>query len=546
MVVNYNKICLDGCAPKQIVNINDSAFNDLGNIVITNDCGDIYDMTKLEYAYSMDNVCWSCYMSYDEFNEVTAELNQDFYIRLKVAGSVGKILIDGEEHTNFSIQLDSNFSFSQQTFSSNLYNPYINSDCAVALYQNLTESISNMLGIPCYYFKLSPHATSKDITFKEYALMDVSSVKQIKIIIADNQMPSSRPEFSDFGLDWQTDWEVEVSKVMFATAFGNTVQPTEGDLIYIPMMKRMWMINGAWEEKKDAFMWNATTFKLTLVKYQEKDSVDLGDTESLVNSFVKNKYEDLFGDEENVGSGYDQVNNDYGYYNNLYQIFECDAIRKGVNIENIEIKENSTYFKGTLISDMQYIFNKPTENNYEIEYQKPFCSQNATISFIITPKEMIKFKNDLISIGNFKLYIEQNKTNTILYSPNIGNSSLTLNNNETYFIVIRWDKVLNYCEMLSASYTHNKSIPLYKLQNNHYYYDIDNSKRIVKKYNTELAIQNKSLVKIGSFNGFITNIKIFDIYVDDLSLILQMYPTHNHLLINDTSRKIVTTNGSRL
>ena len=66
--------------------------------------------------------------------------------------------------------------------------------------------------------------------------MDVEAVKQIKLIIKDGQMPSSKPEFSEFGLDWQTDWETEISKGMFATAFGMKAQPMEGDLIYIPMI----------------------------------------------------------------------------------------------------------------------------------------------------------------------------------------------------------------------------------------------------------------------------------------------------------------------
>ena len=83
---------------------------------------------------------------------------------------------------------------------------------------------------------------------------------------------------------------------MFATAFGITAQPMEGDLIYIPMMKRMWMVNEAYEEKNGSLMWNNTTFKLALVKYQEKGSVDLGDFDSTIDSLVKTKYEDLFGD----------------------------------------------------------------------------------------------------------------------------------------------------------------------------------------------------------------------------------------------------------
>ena len=544
-MIDYNKTCLDGCKPKQILNINGIAFNNIDNIVIVNDCGDVYDMSSLEYAYSMDNVCWSCYMSYKEFLEMTIDLKQDYYIRFKIAGSIGKILIDNEEWTNYSTQIDSTFNLSNTTPSSNMYNPYINMDCAISLYQNLTESISNMIGIGCYYFKLSPNVKSRDITFKEYALMDVSAVKQIKIIINENQMPSSKPEFNDFGLDWQTDWEVDVSKVAFATAFGNTIQPTSGDLVYIPMMKRMWMVNEAYEEKKDAFMWNATTFKLALVKYQEKDSVDLGNTEDLVNSFVKNKYDDLFGDEENVSSQFDAVNISDKYNGQLYQVYKSDAIRKAINIDNIEISETSTYFRGTLISDLCYKIMLPNANYKEIEYQKTFCSENGTLSFIFSPNQGI-LTGTFISIGNFVINIEQSKKSTKLTCKNI-NGELNLILGKTYLVWIRWDKVLNYADFSCAEYKYNTSIPIYKLQPAHYFYDLDNPyQKNIKKYNIELNIPNKSSLIIYSFYGTITNIKLFDIYVDNLSEVLQMYPTHNHLLINDTARKLITLNGSHL
>ena len=73
----------------------------------------------------------------------------------------------------------------------NLYNPYANMDCAIGLQQQMVENVACMFGIPIYYFKLSPEATSGDITFKEYTLMNVADVKQIKMIVTDNQMPSS-------------------------------------------------------------------------------------------------------------------------------------------------------------------------------------------------------------------------------------------------------------------------------------------------------------------------------------------------------------------
>ena len=537
-----NTLC--GCKPYQIININ-LALNNLNNIKIYNDCDEEYDLNSLQYSYSLDSLCWSCYISYNDFLTNTIDLNTDFYIRIKVQGEIKNILLNDQNFYDYSTQLDSSFNFTycDTTSSSNVYNPYANMDCAISLYQNLSNTVACIVGIPIYYFKLAPNIGSKDITFKEYALMDVAAVKQIKLIVADGQMPSSKPEFADFGLEWQSDWETEIPKQMFATAFGPTAQPMEGDLIYIPMMKRMWMVNEAYEEKKDAFMWVATTFTVTLVKYQEKGSVNLGDTEQLVNSFVKNKYDDLFGDEEDTrGSGEEFNSSNISIQDNLYPIYESDAQRKYISNDTITIKDYSTYYKGTVISDKVYFYNNINSDN-KIIYQQKFCGNNGTISFIINPQCSSEYEGTLISIGKFKIKIKQNINKTELSINKSKKLKLILDNNKYYFVFLRWSKDLKISEFSAAEYTWPEEIPLYKLQNGNYYYDIDNLQTISDKWNIEFSFGYKEDVTLHGFFGNITNIKVFNIYNDNISEILQMYPTNNALIINDTARNILTLDG---
>jgi hydrogenase maturation factor HypF (carbamoyltransferase family) len=101
---------------------------------------------------------------------------------------------------------------------------------------------------------------------------------------------------------------------------------------------------------------------------------------------------------------------------------------------------------------------------------------------------------------------------------------------------------MNNVEFFAAKYTH-ADLPPYRLQNHHYWFDIDNGMRKSSKYDIELTVENKSDVILSSFYGSITNIKVYDMYVDSISEILQMYPTNSNLLINDTARKIVDMNG---
>ena len=548
MVDFKNISCIQGCKPPQIINLN-LAINDISKLEVYDECNNLY--TELKYAYSVDSVCWSCYMSYDEILENTIELVSDFYVRLRIQGNVSKILLDGEEITDFSTQLESGFNLQTYDVNSNTWNPYSNIDCSVSLYQQLNESIAAIAGIPIYYFKVNGVKESSDMTFKEYALKSVTAVKQIKLIVNDGQMPSSKPEFAEFGLDWQTDWEVELAKGMFATAFGDTAQPTEGDLVYIPLMNRMWMVNVAYEEKKDSFMWHAATWKLALVKYQDDASVDLGFSQDMVDDIVKNKYEDIFGEEENQEAQIDAAPILQAVPNNLYSIFKSDAVRKYISCQGIDIIQSMLYYKSTLISENMYKF--ALNMNQQIIYQKQFCGDSATLSFIIKP-EHGNFSGYLLELGNSKritiLQKAEYDDKGIIKSSSCNlsidkNNKLSLNliPGNWYFVWVRWSKELNTFDFNAAKYTYPENIPLYKLQNHHYYFDFDNTETKVSKWNSECIISEKTDLVLNNFIGTISNIKLFDVYNDNTSEILMQDPNNKHLPINDTVRPLVGLDG---
>ena len=94
----------------------------------------------------------------------------------------------------------------------------------------------------------------------------------------------------------------------------------------------------------------------------------------------------------------------------------------------------------------------------------------------------------------------------------------------------------------AAEYVH-ADMPMYKLQNHHWWFDMDNGKSVSCKYNIELVQDIEGDVVLDAFSGEITNIKLFDIYVSNDSEILQMLPNNQHLLINDTARKLISSNG---
>lgn len=532
------------CMPVQEVALS-LAINDLSSISILGCNDSVYDTSCLQVSWSYDGVNWSCFVSYDDANKILINSTSDYYVKYRVKGVVNDVK-DGDDSVDYTTSIASGLSLPTcDTSNTARYNPYNGLTSALALQQALSDSVSCLVGIPIYYFKLKPNADSRDLTFKEYTLMNVDSVKQIKLIVSDGTMPSSKPEFSDFGLDWQTDWETEISKSMFATAFGTDAYPMEGDLIYIPMMKRMWMVNEAYDEKNGSLMWISTTFKLSLVKYQDKGSVDLGNMSDTIDSLVKTKYDDLFGDEEPLDSSNEAVESPLPIPDNLYPIYMSDATRKYITSEGIDIREFKTWHTNTVITEHAYSFNFSTTNSKYIIYQRKYCGEECTFSFVIGINPNMNWNSTILTIGNILVSLQVTdyycKVSVLNYpkltcSSKLSSTTLTDN---IYMIYGRWSKNLNVSELHLVKYTYNENIPLYKLQPIHYKFDISNEISVISTYDDEFIVSDKKEVRIDAFTGIISNIKIFDVYINDLGIIMQEYPNHQHLLINDTARPII-------
>lgn len=575
-IQNYNA----SCSPPQIITFNKpfSSVEDLASLIIlntsiseqivsiedleryNNQCKIIYSSDDCLISYSIDSICWSCYLEYNKAISALSDLSTDFYIRVKISGKVGGVYqLNSDSYSNYtdwSVSLMTGFDFKQTCSSSNsnLYNPYANMDCAIQLQTQLAETVSCMFGIQAYYFKVNGVNSSADITFKEYALKSVESVKQVKLMIQDGTMPSSRPEFSDLGLDFQTDWEVEITKGTFATAFGSTAQPQEGDFVYIPMMKRMWSVNGAWEEKNQTLMWVGTSFKLTLVKYQDDTSINKDNVEGIVNEIVKTKYEDLFDDEETLNSGIESAVNVNSTPINLSPVFESDACRKYVsefvlnsiknaNTNNATSQNNTLYYKGTQICDSYYSWvNNTDETSTAIIYQRNYCGDEFSISFLININQEQSSSQPVILIDNLNINIEYTENKYFITCKDL---KVLLEPNMWYLVILRGSKQLNTCDLTCAKYTYPVGIPIYKIQKYHYYFDIDNAEIVTKRFSNELTVASKSDVCIYTFKGLFSNFKLLNIYNDNISELLMQNPTNQHLLINDTALPFLGLYGVR-
>ena len=129
--MDFNSTCNGACTPPQIINL-EMPVQDISTLKIYNECGCEYSNEVLQFAYSLDGVCWSCYMDYKEALLNTIELKQDFFLRVQVKGAIGKIELNSEQISGYSTELVGCFQFTAAE-NSNTYNPYANMDAAVSL-----------------------------------------------------------------------------------------------------------------------------------------------------------------------------------------------------------------------------------------------------------------------------------------------------------------------------------------------------------------------------------------------------------------------------
>lgn len=500
-----------------------------------------------KYSWSSDMVCWTNWVDYNTYNRICKNIETDFYLRIRIDDSLSGIKLGGNINNCYNICIDNSELFLQDLCTESTFSPYSNLDCALQLQQQLSDTVICMLGIPIYYFKVNPNVQTKDYTFKEYVLHYVQDVKQIKLIIPDNTMPSSNPKLTEFDFEWQTDWETEISKSHFAKAFGDNVIPTARDFIYIPMMKRMWEVNAAYDEKNGNLMWVSNTWKLQLVKYNDSTNIDLGGFDEFIDNLVCNKYEDVFGKyerlEQEQESGTLQISSPKFSATNLYNIFLEDAVRRQYTKDDINILDKQYNHKSNIITRNIYRFKN---DNGCITYQKSICGDSGTLMFIMeTPGKLTEAATkDIINFGEINVYIHYNDKQ---FQIEFNNMKCELESFSSYIVMLSWNKSNYISEMNIYKYSYPDNLPVYKVRPDMYYFDFDNPVySITSEYNNDFDMRYEMDCQIHPYPIQITNIKLYNEYLNKQDCIKESikYSTnHKSCIINDLARPLDNGHG---
>lgn len=532
------------CAIKRIITIN-TAFI-YGPITIYNEQN--VDISKnCFYSWSNDGVCWTNWVGYNDYHRICSNIENDMYWRIMIQDSLKAVMINGNPTKCYTITLDNTNPFLQEFCGmETLFNPYANLDCALQMYQQTSDSIICMFGIPIYYFKVDPDAETADYTFKEYILHNVTAVKQIQLMIPDGAMPSSKPVFADDDFNWEVDWEVEIGKTQFARAFGDNAFPNQRDIIYIPLMKRLWEVNSAWDEKQEGFMWRSVTWNLALIKYNEKPNIDAGEFDNLIQSFIDNTMFETFGKLEDVEqervSGTTQASALGHLPNSLHNISMQDSIRKEFT-PTLKITECKYNQRSVLASYNKYLFG----DGDMVVYQRKPCTENGALTILL--KDNLSEEKDLVlfEMGNVKLelhYDDEKQCGVVQF----GELTCPLYYEyeyqgvmqyvSDYVVCVRWNKANFTTDLTVYPYIHRLDVPDAKLKPFMWYFDFDNPIcNEVGVYNTEYSTSKPVDIILRGCSGVsVAGLKIFNQAIDlnELQCEAIKYTTNNKkCMVND-------------
>lgn len=505
------------------------------------------DKTGLyKYAWSVDGACWTAWVDYGTYRQIAKNLEGDFYLRVLVNDSIGEVYINEHLTQCYSLCLLGHTFEDLACENPNLFDPYANLDCALLLQQQLADSVVCMLGIPVYYFRVEPDQSSKDWTFKEYVLHNVVACKQIKLMITDGQLPSSNPKLSELDFDWETDWETEVSKTQFARAFGDNVFPKARDFLYIPMMRRMWEVNAAYDERNEGLLWRSTTWKLSLVKYNESTNTDTGEFEEIIDNLLT-QYSESFETNENIEqdrqSGSAQISAPRFAATNLYNLFMEDAVRKAYTRNDVSILDKIYCHHNTIVARNLYKFRN---ENGCVTYQKGLCGDSGMIGFILetaghlngdTHKDIANFGPIHFEVGytdkQFTVGVEELVANLEPFS--------------TYLVIYRWDRNTFTKELSIYKHVHRTDFPIYKLKPEQFWFDLENPvAELVGPYNNDYILDSEQSCQIHGWPVQMTNVRIYNRPVDHDEAIresLKYTTTDERCVMADLARPINSGRG---
>jgi hypothetical protein len=166
---------------------------------------------------------------------------------------------------------------------------------AIGIAHELSLQTNKLFGHDVIYFKTEPDRDGGDFIFKEWTLFKTIQRKCVKVIVPDNKFPDNKPNFTEFGVDFEIPFEIHIDHTYFQIMFGKNAQPRKRDYLYMPLVNRMYEIQGCYLFR--GFMMEPIYWKIQLTKFSPNiDMLMKAEDRTFLDNIIVSS-EQLFGNE---------------------------------------------------------------------------------------------------------------------------------------------------------------------------------------------------------------------------------------------------------
>jgi hypothetical protein len=250
--------------------------------------------------------------------------------------------------------------------SDNLFNPY---DLGPAnnMYNQLSSLVNTIFGHCVKYYKIDPNLNTRDVVFGEYSLHSVTSVKEIKIMVPDNEFPTEEIQYNSIdGMGFEG-FEIHMLYDTFHNAFGAKTMPKVRDYVWIPRIKKMFQVNSV--ALADEFNNQYTFWRVKLTKWEDRNNIGWAESLSSEEEELQNLVsgiDDVFGEEKE--DEYKKATKPLQY--KTIGTEDNDQIRSDLNI-NLSIIDYNLNNNWTIVSKHYYDLTTVNNKSLAIKYRSP-------------------------------------------------------------------------------------------------------------------------------------------------------------------------------
>lgn len=296
----------------------------------------------------------------------------------------------------------------------------------------LNSWIQNTLSTPVTYFKISGVDTSRDVILNEFGVYEGSEGVCLGVHIKDNIIPTEKPEYKEWGLDWES-FEIEISVKTFSDVYGKGVTPTVGDFLYIKSVNRMYSVLSFFTERDVAG--EPTSYTLKLSTYEGKKSIinEPGVTETLENVLVST--EEIFSKEIE-----DEFLDSRGTTDDHAFTLTTDS-QRSILSDKVIIKDKTLMNSGTKMFNHFYDMKEMSLGEVLVIYKNEInLSKDDGISLSAT----LRFEEDILEVKAENGIIESNPHRLLGIGTKLSDGSfITMEKDGKYFTNGNFTGVLN-------------------------------------------------------------------------------------------------------